>query len=683
LIFRSLTFDLKLRNSKKARKMRAYRTQVVRSLLMRSIIVGTAGHIDHGKTALVRALTGIDADRLPEEKRRGITIDIGFADLDLTDVRIGFIDVPGHERFVKNMLAGAHGIDVVALVIAADESVMPQTREHFDICRLLGVNRGLIVLTKKDLADDDLLQLAQLEAEEMVRGSFLEGAQTISVSSRTGEGIEELKSALRELGVQVPARSPDFVPRLAVDRAFTMRGFGAVVTGTLIAGEINEGDELELLPGDNGAASTGGSLARRHLRVRVRGLQVHGAEVKRATAGQRTAINLGGIETAAIERGMVLAPVGRLRPTQIVDASVRVLPDSPRPLRSRQRIRVHIGAAEALARLRVLDVGGEIKPGAAGFVQLRMEAPVVGVLGDRFIIRAYSPQVTVGGGVILDPFARKHRARELPDTRAALTKLAGGDRNEQVTQFVVNAGKFGLKPEELAARTAWTDETLTATVAGAVAAGVVIRIDDTLVAREAFAELKRQVLDAISAHHKREPLSRGLAKEVLREQVFGSAPTELFRGILNQLEQDQSLLGENEIVRLREHTRELSAGDARLRDALEKVYRDAALSAPTLNDAFAQAGLASNPEHARKLLQLLLDAGTLVRVHGDMIFHKVGLVDLEKRLRAFADSHAERAIDVAAFKDLAGISRKYAIPLLEYFDRKRVTRREGDKRVVL
>lgn len=650
---------------------------------MKSIIVGTAGHIDHGKTALVRALTGIDADRLPEEKRRGITIDIGFADLDLTDVRIGFIDVPGHERFVKNMLAGAHGIDVVALVIAADESVMPQTREHFDICRLLGVNRGLIVLTKKDLADDDLLQLAQLEAEEMVRGSFLEGAQTISVSSRTGEGIEELKKALRELGVKTPARSRDFVPRLAVDRAFTMRGFGAVVTGTLIAGQINEGDELELLAGDIGAAAPSGSSSRRHLRVRVRGLQVHGAEVKHATAGQRTAINLGGIDAAAIERGMVLAPVGRLRPTQIVDASVRVLPDAPRSLRSRQRVRVHIGAAEVLARLRVLNGDGEIKPGAAGFVQLRMEAPVVGVLGDRFIIRAYSPQVTVGGGVILDPFARKHRARELEDTRAALGKLAGGQPSEQVAQFVVSGGKFGLTPDDLAARTAWTDETATAAIDGAVTAGMVIKIDGTLVAPEAFAELKRQVLDAVSAHHKREPLSRGLAKEVLREQFFGSAPAELFRGILDQFEKDQSLVVEAEVVRLREHTRELSAGDTSSCDALEKVYREAALSAPTLNEAFSQAGLASNAQHARKLLQLLLDAGTLVRVHGDMIFHQAALVDLEKRLRAFADGHAGRAIEVGAFKDLAGISRKYAIPLLEYFDRKRVTRREGDKRVVL
>src|SRR2546430_6957514 len=267
---------------------------------MKSIIVGTAGHIDHGKTALVRALTGIDADRLPEEKRRGITIDIGFADLDLGEVRIGFIDVPGHERFVKNMLAGAHGIDMVALVIAADESVMPQTREHFDICRLLSVNKGVVVLTKKDMVDAELLELARAEAEELVKGSFLESAPVLTVSSRTGEGIDELKRALRTAALQLNPRSQDFIARLPIDRAFTMKGFGAVVTGTLIAAEIHEGDELELMPAS--------------AQVRVRGVQVHGTAIKQAHAGQRTAINLGGVEAAAIERGMLLATPHRLRP---------------------------------------------------------------------------------------------------------------------------------------------------------------------------------------------------------------------------------------------------------------------------------------------------------------------------------------------------------------------------------
>src|SRR5256886_8672594 len=409
---------------------------------MKSIIVGTAGHIDHGKTALVRALTGIDADRLLEEERRGITIGIGFADLDLGEVRIGFVDVPGHERFVKNMLAGAHGIDVVALVIAADESVMPQTREHFDICRLLGVGKGLIVLTKKDLVDEELLQLARAEAEDLVKGSFLEGAPIMAVSSRTGEGIDELKNALSEVGSQAPARSDDFIARLPIDRAFTMKGFGAVVTGTLIAGEINEGDELDLLPAPS---LTVGFLPGR--RVRVRGLQVHGAAVKQANAGQRTAINLGGIEAAAIERGMLLSTPDRLRPTQIVDASVQLLNDAPRALRSRQRVRVHLGAAEILARVRVLEANGEISPGKQGLAQLRFESPAVAVLGDRFIVRAYSPQVTIDGGAILAPFAVKHRAKDLAAIRAKLEILAKGERAAGLAQFVISAGVAGARRE--------------------------------------------------------------------------------------------------------------------------------------------------------------------------------------------------------------------------------------------
>src|SRR5919206_1259482 len=398
---------------------------------MRSVIVGTAGHIDHGKTSLVRALTGVDADRLPEEKRRGITIDLGFAELDLGDVRVGFVDVPGHERFIKNMLAGAHGIDLVALVIASDEGVMPQTREHFDICRLLGVAAGIVVLTKTDTVDAELLELVRLEASELVAGSFLEGAPVVAASARTGQGIEELKEVLRASALAAPERSGDAVARLPVDRSFTMRGFGAVATGTLVAGEIKEGEELELLPAG--------------MRVRVRGLQVHGAGVREARAGQRTAVNLGGVETAGVERGMVLAPVGRLRPTQIIDARVHVLADAPRPLRTRQRVRVHHGTAEALARVSVLEESGEVAPGSSGLVQLRLESPVVALPGDRFILRTYSPQQT---------FAR---------------------------------GSF-------------------------------VEAEGVLVAGEVLRRLQSAAVEEVEAHHRRDPLSRGLARETLREQ---------------------------------------------------------------------------------------------------------------------------------------------------------------------
>ena len=632
---------------------------------MKSIIIGTAGHIDHGKTALVRALTGVDADRLPEEKRRGITIDIGFADLDLGEVQVGFVDVPGHERFVKNMLAGAHGIDLVALVIAADESVMPQTREHFDICRLLGVRKGLVVLTKKDLVDQELLQLVRSETAELAAGSFLEGAPIIAVSSRTGEGIEALKEALRATGLEVAARSADFVTRLPIDRAFTMRGFGAVVTGTLIAGEIAEGDELELLP-----AGT---------RVRVRGVQVHGSSVARAYAGQRTAINLGGVDVAAIERGMILAPPNRLRPTLAIDVSANLLENAPRPLRSRQRVRVHIGAAEVLARVRVLAAGGEIKPGQSGLVQLRTETEILGVLGDRFILRSYSPQVTIGGGIILDPFPPRHRAREIAGARARLETFGRDDRAQQVAMFVAGADRHGLRRADLAARTAWRDEVIEAAANEALTGGSIIDAEGVLIDRERFDEMKQLVIREVEAHHQREPLLRGLAKEVLRERLFAHAPVEVFRGVLATLEKEGALVGEKEIIRRREHTRELSSADSNLRDRLEEIYQDAGLAAPNLNEALERTGVAV--AKGRKILQLLIDAGVLVKVHGEMFFHRAVLDDLTKKVRAHGAKHRE--IDVAAFKELTGISRKYAIPLLEYLDRQRVTRREGDRRIVL
>jgi selenocysteine-specific elongation factor len=632
---------------------------------MKSIIIGTAGHIDHGKTALVRALTGVDADRLPEEKRRGITIDIGFADLDLGEVHAGFVDVPGHERFVKNMLAGAHGIDLVAMVIAADESVMPQTREHFDICRLLGVRKGLVVLTKKDLVDEELLQLVRSETEELVAGSFLEGAPIIAVSARTGEGIEALKEQLRATGREVASRSADFVTRLPIDRAFTMRGFGAVVTGTLIAGEIAEGDELELLP-----AGT---------RVRVRGVQVHGSQVARASAGQRTAINLGGVDAAAVERGLILAPPGRLRPARAVDVLVNLLDSAPRPLRSRQRVRMHIGAAEVLARVRVLEEGGEIKPGQSGLVQLRTETDIVGVLGDRFILRSYSPQVTIGGGLILDPFPPRHRAREIALARVRLETLAKGDRASQITAFVAGADRQGLRRADLAARTAWRDEVIEVATEQALVGGAIIDAERVLIVRERFDELKQSVLKEVAVHHQREPLMRGLAKEVLRERLFNHTPIEVFRGVLAILEKEGTLVAEKEMVRLREHTRELSREDSGLRDSLEKIYRDAGLAAPGMNEAIERAGIAG--QQGRKILQLLVDAGVLVKVHGEMFFHRAVLEDLTQKVREHGKKH--QGIDVAAFKDLTGISRKYAIPLLEYLDRQRVTRREGDRRVVL
>lgn len=638
---------------------------------MPSIIVGTAGHIDHGKSALVRALTGTDPDRLPEEKRRGITIDLGFADLQLGDLRLGFVDVPGHERFIKNMLAGAHGIDLLALVIAADEGVMPQTREHFDICRLLGVQQGLVVITKADLVEHEMLPLVEEEAKDLVSGSFLENAPVVVVSSRTGVGLDELKIRLDEIAKEVPARSSDLITRLPIDRAFSMKGFGAVVTGTLVSGEIREADELELLPS--------------RVRVRVRGTQVHGASVSTAKAGQRTAVNLSGVDVAELERGMVLASPDRLIATQIIDAHANVLPGASRPLRSRARVRVHIGAAEVLARVRVLDEPGEIGPGGSGLVQLRFETAVIGLHGDRFVIRSYSPSETIAGGVILNPFAVKHRGRELNRSRRLLHQLMLEDRVLKLGAFVEAAGEKGLRPADVAAATGWTDEVLRQVMLKATGVNSdTVDAGGVLLSKESFSHLARRVEDELERFHRREPLSRGLLRETLREKVFAHSPIEVFNSVIAKLEA-QTLVSEKDTIRLQKHSVDLSEKDVELREILRKAYASAGVEAPSIDEAMTRAGVPlSQRQHARKILQFLIDAGTVVRIQPDMLMDAGAVKELKDKLLHYgAANEPGRLIDVPTFKQLANVSRKYAIPLLEYFDRERITRRAGDKRLIM
>ncbi len=637
---------------------------------MRSIIIGTAGHIDHGKSSLVQALTGKDPDRLPEEKRRGITIDLGFADLDLGDVRIGFVDVPGHERFVKNMLAGAHGIDAVALVIAADEGVMPQTREHFDICRLLDVRQGLIVITKTDLVEEELLPLVRAEAEELAAGSFLEGAPVLMVSARTKAGLEELRQAMRQMAGKVPERSRNLVTRLPIDRAFTMKGFGAVVTGTLVSGQIAEAGELELLP-------TG-------RRVRTRGVQVHGTAVPNARPGQRTAVNLGGIDVAEIERGMVLAESGRLRPTQILDVELRVLENAPRAIRTRARVRVHIGSAEVLARVRVLNNRGEIAIGDKNFAQLRLERPVIALHGERFIVRSYSPAQTIAGGTVLDPSGTKHRGRELGKTHERLRALMSPEPAVRLATFVQSAGERGLRLSDLAARTGWTDDFLLQATTEA-RRDVIVECEGVFISKEIFEQLASAAVEAVKTHHQREPLSRGVARETLRERYFEHSPPEVFRCVVTSLEGRGVLKSEKDLIRSSDHATELSPADADLRQKFINIYEKAGLEPPSLDEAFAGAGLpAAQRVHGRKIFQLVIDGGILVRVQGDMFFHAAALDKLKGLIRKYGSEQGpQRLIDVATFKNLAGVSRKYAIPLLEFLDREHVTRRAGDKRIIL
>lgn len=635
------------------------------------IVVGTAGHIDHGKTALVKALTGVDADRFPEEKERGITIDIGFAELEIGGARIGFVDVPGHERFVKNMLAGASGLDVVVLVVAADEGVMPQTREHFEICRLLGIGTGVIALTKKDLVDEELLELVTLDVQELVEGSFLETAPVVAVSSRTGEGVGELRSVLGRLAAEVPERQGDLVTRLPIDRSFSVKGFGAVVTGTLASGEVREADEMEVLPSKRA--------------VRVRGVQTYGRSVPAAHSGQRTAVNLGGIDHSEIERGMMLAEIGTLRPTQAADCEIEVLGGAARPLRSRQRVRVHVGTVESLARVTVLNETGEIGPGESGYVQFRFESPIVCVPDERLIVRFYSPQTTIAGGRVIDNFPPRHRRSAFPKLCDSLGRFAAGDATVRIRIIADACGERGADFADLQARTGLRRGVLEKAIDAGVERRSIVRADSRYLSRSVFERLSGSALAEIADFHRREPLARGIPRETLRERRFAGLSPEIFRAVIVSLESDRRIVADKDSIRDAEHSLELSADDAIVSDRLSAIFSTSGIAVPKLDEALGEAlrGTKLDAAKARRIFQLMIDAGEVVKVTDEFYVSRAAIDELTARLRAFAATTADRLVDVAAFKELAGISRKYAIPLLEYFDREKITRRAGDKRLVL
>jgi selenocysteine-specific elongation factor len=632
------------------------------------IVVGTAGHIDHGKTALVKALTGVDADRLPEEKIRGITIDIGFAELTLGGHHVSFIDVPGHERFVKNMLAGASGIDLVVLVVAADEGVMPQTREHYDICKLLGIEAGIVALTKSDLADPETLELARMDIADLTAGSFLEDAPVIPVSSRTGDGIDKLKAALEAAANSIPRRPDDHSVHFPIDRSFAVKGFGTVVTGTLSSGEIRVGEELELLPGGR--------------RVRVRGLQSHGNATETARAGRRVAVNLGGIDHAEIVRGELLAKPETLRPTQIINAAVDVLTASPRPLRTRQRVRIHVGTAQVLARVRVLNETGEIAPGGRDFVQLTLESPTAARLGDRFIIRSYSPQLTIAGGTVLDPLAAKLRKSEFAGARDTLARLYADntDKSSIVSTFVEAAGERGVDLGDITAKTGWRSLVLDKVVGASVSAGSIVKASDSLAASGAFDDLKNRVISALESHHKKDPLSKGLTRETLRSQ---RVPAAVFDAVLAALNSENKIEILGDTIALASTKAKLSPEDEGIRSCIVARLTDSGLQVPKTEELLteAMAGTKTSPAHARRILHLLFDSGEAVKISEEFVFSRQAIDGLVGKLREHA-ARGDRTIDVPKFKDIAGVSRKYAIPLLEYFDREKVTLRTGDKRVI-
>jgi len=638
---------------------------------MRHIIVGTAGHIDHGKTALVKALTGIDTDRLKEEKERGITIDLGFAFLTLGETRFGFVDVPGHERFVKNMLAGAQGIDLVVLVVAADESVMPQTREHFDICRLLRVKSGVVAITKVDLVDAEMLELVEAEVRDLVAGSFLDGAPIVRVSSRTGEGIPALKEALLRVAETISEKRREAVPRLPIDRVFTVRGFGTVVTGTLIAGQFAIGDEVDILP-----------LQRR---ATIRGLQVHGQPVPRAVAGERTAMNLHGVAVEDLERGQVVVSSRRFFPTSRIDARLELLPTAPQALTTRVRLRLHVGTAEIMARVVLLD-RGELRPGESGFVQFRLEAPTFVLPGDRFIVRRYSPPLTIGGGEILDALPEKHRAfRPASEAGegvcAVLRRLEAADARERLALWIEMAGERGRSYPDLAARTDLTEVQLEDALRAYSAAGRVIEIPSVpryFLSRAAYEAMKTRLEQMLAAFHREHPLDLGMPRSDVRAMLLYNVPEFAVSELLARLCQEPEFRAEREWVRLATHVVQLSDEEVEIERKLLEAFEQARWQPPTLDEVIARFQL--DPEKARKLYQRLLHRGMLVRV-GEHTFAAEALRMLIERVRA--QKSVGQRLDVGAFKELTGVSRKYAIPLLEYLDRQNVTRRVGDERVIL
>jgi selenocysteine-specific elongation factor len=623
---------------------------------MKYIIAGTAGHIDHGKTALVGALTGINTDRLEEEKRRGITIDIGFAHLQLTpEVRLGFVDVPGHERFVKNMLAGAGGIDLALLVVAADELIKPQTREHFDICRLLGVSKGGTALTKADLVEAETLELARLEIQEFGRGSFLEDAPIAAVSSVTGEGLDELRDALRRVSSAVTPKHATRHFRLPIDRSFAMRGFGTVVTGTLVSGSVEREQELEVHP-------TG-------RRVRIRGIEVYGDQAERAVAGQRTALNLADIDHQELHRGMVLTRPGLFRTTRVIDCRLDLLP-SAKPLKNRAPIHFHSGTSEIEAEVRVLDGSGPLPPGATRFVRIVLREPALLLPDDRFIIRSFSPVVTIGGGVVIDNSGFRYTRETEPSLRLEILSAGAGGAAVRVRRLVAES-HGGLGIAELVARTGLTEREIEDAASGLTIARSPEPwfLDPDWVSGQSV-----RLVASVGEFHRKNPMLSGCPKQTLLGRELAGIPAPVAGEILAGV---QGLVIEGDIVRLESHTATLQSDEERAKDAIERAFDEAGLAVPGINEVLARSGV--EPKRGRTLLQLLLRGQRLVRVTEDLIFHRSAIEQLKRSL----ESKRSQRFTVPEFKNWTGVSRKYAIPLLEFLDREHVTRRAGDDRIVL
>ncbi|MBW1859896.1 MAG: selenocysteine-specific translation elongation factor [Deltaproteobacteria bacterium] len=631
---------------------------------MKQIILGTAGHIDHGKTSLIKALTGIDTDRLKEEKLRGITIELGFAWLDLPNgQRVGIVDVPGHEKFIKNMVAGASGIDLVALIIAADEGVMPQTKEHLDICQLLDVKHGLVVLTKADMVDEEWLEMVSDDVQEFLEGTFLEGAPVVPVSSPTGQGISELMQALETLCEAVPERPSSGLFRLPVDRVFTMKGFGTVVTGSLASGQVRVGETVMVYPSG--------------IQSKVRGIQVHGHAVDQATTSMRTAINFQGIERNAIARGDVVGGVDSLKSSYMMDTLLAYLPSNGKPLKNRTKIRFHTGTSEILGYAILLN-HEELLPGETAVVQFRLDAPVAVVKDDRFVIRSYSPIKTVGGGQILDPIPDKHK-RFKDSLVTGLGDLAEASPAEVITYHVKESGISGIRLRELRLRANLSEKKLKEHLQNLLSQktiGQVDRENPRFIHGSVFDSLSRKTVEILEDYHKSYPLKAGMSRQGLLAKLSPSLDSRLFNLVIQDLAKSNQVVQDKEVIRLSGHQVALEADQVDVRHKIEQAYLESRLEPPYFRDLMGSLG--QNSARTKDLLVLMLEEGTLIKVKEDLFFHKSVIDDLKKGLVSYLKANGE--ITTPQFKEMTGVSRKYTIPLIEFFDTSKVTIRIGDIR---
>lgn len=633
---------------------------------MQHFVLGTAGHVDHGKTSLIKALTGIDTDRLKEEKARGITIELGFASITLPSGQtLGIVDVPGHEKFVKHMVAGAAGIDLVMMVIAADEGVMPQTKEHLHICSLLGITRGLVALTKIDMVEKDWLELVQSEITDYLQDTFLAAAPIIPVSAVSGTGMETLLTQLDKTANQLKEKTDNGIFRLPVDRIFTMKGFGTVVTGTLIADRIKTGEDIQIQPAN--------------ISARIRGIQVHNLPVDEAFSGQRTAINLQGIEKSTLERGNVLVRPQTVWPTKRLDVSFEYLPSNNRKLKNRTLVRLHNGTAEIMTRIVLLEAD-ELAPGEKSFAQLILADEDVAVAGDHFVLRSYSPATTIGGGRILDALPGKHKRKNIK-IMEDLQILQDGALPEKISIILDRAGFSGINLAALTYRLGVQSRKIREALEKLFSSrrAILLSSDDaTAISINLYSQLEDLLIKSLAQYHQNNPLKEGISREELKAAVPEKVSAKLFNLLINNLGKKEVIVSDKDNVRLSSHEVQLEGEEDTLRQSIAATYRQAGLTPPSLADVLS--GFKDQKAKAQKIFQLMLKDGELIKINEDLCFARETLDKLR------ADYKAQLARDgqatPATFKDLTGLSRKYIIPLMEYFDVSKLTVRVGDHRIL-